>query len=311
MKMMVLARDAETYASLLEGKLPEAVTLTVCSRVRDAKSLVGACEVILGQPDLVRWILDDAKRLKWVQSTFAGVDALCQPQFRKNYRLTGLKGIFGPLMSEYVMGHIIAWERRLFDVRENQRQKAWEPFESRSLKDLTIGLLGLGSIGEHVAKTAACFGMRSIGYRRSGRPSSAVEKVFNGDGFHDFLGDSDYVVSTLPATPETKHLVNADAFAAMKRSGVFINAGRGSTLCEADLISALERKEIAGAVLDVFEKEPLPAESPLWEMEEVVITPHTAAISYPKDIVGIFLKNLSAYLAGESLSHEVDLGRGY
>lgn len=309
--VLILARDARVYLPLVRDAGLADVVLYACETVQEARAVVAGCEVIFGQPDMVARVLARAQRLRWVQSTFAGVDALCRQGLRTDYLLTGVKGIFGSLMSEYVFGAILALERKAVTVRANQQARAWVPLPYRSLRGLTLGVCGLGSIGGHVAGTGTHFGMRVIGYRRRQGGVEGVTQVFSGPAFFDFLAQCDYVVSVLPATPATRHLFCAAAFSAMKPSAVFINVGRGSTVCEADLIDALENRVIAGAVLDVFEKEPLDRTSPLWGMENVSITPHTAAFSFPEAIAGIFCRNFSAYRAGNKPEYPVDFERGY
>ncbi|BCS98606.1 2-hydroxyacid dehydrogenase [Desulfoluna limicola] len=310
-QLLILARDADVYAPLVEGADIPDLTIHACNAVAKAQAVVAECEVILGQPDMVAPVLSHAKKLSWVQSTFAGVDALCRKGLRRDYLLTGVKGIFGPLMSEYVFGYILAMERRMFAVRANQEGKVWAPLSYRSIRGLTLGVCGLGSIGEHVAWTGGHFGMRVIGYRRSGGHCDGVDRVFSGDDLTLFLGQCDYVVSVLPATGATRHLFDAEAFAAMKPSAVFMNVGRGITVSEKDLIDALHRQEIAGAVLDVFEEEPLGSGSPLWGMENVIITPHISAFSFPEEIVGIFCRNLAAFRQGQRLASVVNFDEGY
>ena len=163
------------------------LVIHACEEVDEGRKVVARCEVILGQPDMVAQVLSHAQTLTWVQSTFAGVDALCGKGLRTDYLLTGVKGIFGPLMSEYVFGYILAMERRMFAVRANQQRKAWAPLSYRSVRGLTLGVCGLGSIGGHVARTGRHFGMRVMGYRRSGGACDAVDQLFSGDGFKPFL----------------------------------------------------------------------------------------------------------------------------
>ena len=309
--IMILARDALVYRPLVAAAGLSDVVLHACETVAEAMEIVGGCEVILGQPDMVARVLPEARKLVWVQSTFAGVDALCAPGLRRDYLLTGVKGIFGPLMSEYVFGYILARERKVFDVRAHQLQKAWRPLSYRSLRGMTLGVCGLGSIGAHVAETGHHFGMKVVGYRRSPKSFSGVDHLYSGDAFHGFLARCDYVVSVLPATPATRHLFDRNAFSAMKPSSVFMNVGRGSTVCEADLFNALAERQIAGAVLDVFEEEPLSPESPLWTSDQVVVTPHIAACSFPEEVAGIFIRNVEAWQKGSALSYPVDFEQGY
>ena len=309
--VLILTPDAHVYRPMVEAAVLPGVTIHACRGVAEAREVVAGCQVILGQPDLVVSVLSEAANLVWVQSTFAGVDALCRPGLRRDYCLTGVKGVFGPLMSEYIFCAILARERQLFSMRRNQEERQWEPMAYRSLRGLTLGVCGLGSIGEHVARTGKHFGMRVVGYRRSGEPCDAVDCLFSQGNFHPFLSGCDYVVALLPATAATLHLFDGAAFDVMKHSAVFMNAGRGSTVQEEALVAALTHGRIAGAVLDVFEGEPLDGKSPLWAMENVLVTPHCSATSFPEEIAHIFCHNFEAYRAGRALNHRVDFQLGY
>jgi len=215
------------------------------------------------------------------------------------------------LISEYVMTYLFALERRVFDMRENQLQKRWQPKPYRLSADLTLGIIGLGSIGRHVAETARRFGIRVTGLNRSGEACAGVETVYTQDRLAEFLAEPDYIVLALPYTANTRHFVNQDVLSMMKPTSVLMNVGRGSVVNEADLVKALETGVIGAAVLDVFETEPLPEQSPLWSMPNVYITPHFAAASFPEDVVGIFIDNYQRFIEREPLSHLIDFERGY
>lgn len=309
--ILVLTADADEYRKILaQQALPEAEIISAQSP-EQARAALPRCNIILGAPPLVAQVLDQAPRLQWVQSTFAGVDRLCQRGLRRDYRLTGVKGVFGPLMSEYVLGHILARERQLQQTWHNQRQKYWNPLTYRRLQDLTLGLCGLGSIGRHIAQTARHFGMRVLAYRRTETPEPLVDQLFRGAQLASFLAQPDYLVLALPSTGDTRHLINATTLAAMKPDAILINVGRGDSVDEPALIQALRQGTIGGAILDVFEQEPLPPQSPLWSLPNTTLTPHSAARSFPDDIVGIFRRNYRKFREGRALEYSIDFDNGY
>jgi len=310
-RLLILAADAAKYTALIKAADLQHLEIRTAEDSTSAKGMVAGCNIILGDPLLVTSVLDAADRLEWVQSTWAGVDHLCRPGLRRDYILTGAKGIFGPLVSEYVMTYIFALERRLFCMRSNQQQQRWQPFSYRPSKDIALGIIGLGSIGRQLALTARHFGIGVTGLNRSGRPCDGVERVYTADDLAGFFADLDYVTMTLPATPQTRHFINADVLKLMKSSAVLVNVGRGSSVNETDLACALRDGMIGGAVLDVFEHEPLARESPLWHLPNVYITPHTAATSFPGDIAGIFIENYRRFSGHDPLLHSVNFELGY
>ncbi len=314
-KLLILSAQAQQYAALVRAAgLQNLQVSTVIDDHVDLKTAARQwveCNIILGDPPWVVDALSSARHLHWVQSTWAGIDSLCQHRLQQDYILTGAHGAFGPQISEYVMTYLIALERQVFTMRANQQQQKWQPLFYRPLCELCLGIIGLGSIGQHLACVAGRAGMRVIGLNRSGRACADVEKVYTAHTLAEFLAAPDYVVVTLPATEHTRHLINADVFSRMKSSAVLINVGRGSVVNEPDLITALQEGRIGGAVLDVFESEPLSADSPLWAMPNVYITPHNAGISFPQDIVATFVENYHRFSRGEPLLHQVDFARGY
>lgn len=310
-KLLVLTPDAEQYSALLRQHDLGNLEIVTAVNGEKGRHRIADCHLVLGVPALVAQCIDAAAELKWVQSTFAGTEALCAPALRRDYLLTGIKGIFGPYMSEYILGYILALERHFFEVRQNQSDKVWQDISYQSLRGITIGILGLGSIGRHIAKTAAHFGMRVLGLKRSADPVPHVEALYTMARLEKFLMTLDYLVVTLPHTPETNQLINLKTLGKMKSSAIVINVGRGAVINEADLIQALRDQTIRGAVLDVFEHEPLPPTSPLWSMSNVIITPHISAISFPKDIVAIFVDNYRRFVAQKPLKYLVDFDKGY
>lgn len=281
------------------------------SSVASGAAMVRDCEIVLGEPTLVSQVLDAAKQLQWVQSCWAGVESLCLPDMRSDYLLTGVEGKFGHLISEYISGYLFALERGFFAMRANQLQQCWQPLPHRRTQELTVGIVGLGSIGQHLAGVLAGFGFRVTGMNTTGQPCEDVEQVYALENCDEFFGAVDYLVITLPSTPQTRHFLNTETLRKLPPDSVIMNVGRGSVIDENALINALQKGEIRAAVLDVFETEPLPPQSPLWAMPNVYVTPHVSALSFPQDVVEVFKQNYLRYLNNESLQHVVDFERGY
>ena len=310
-RLLILTHDSRLYVDLINKHHFIDLDLETCDTSEKAKIRIKDCHIILGVPKLIEPVLQDAKKLQWIQSTYAGVEALLSPPKRTDYILTGVKDIFGPLMSEYVFAYILALERNILEIYENQKKRAWQDIPYISLQGRLIGICGLGSIGRHIANTASHFGMKVWGYRRSHEGVPEVDRIFTKAEFGEFLAHPDYIVNTLPATPDTFHLIDYNSFKAMKGSAVLINVGRGNVVSEKELVVALEENLIRGAVLDVFEDEPLPQTSRLWEIPNVLITPHNSAYSFPEDIVNIFAENYRRFVEGKELMYTVDFSRGY
>jgi phosphoglycerate dehydrogenase-like enzyme len=310
-RLLILSVDAAKYHTLIKAADLPQLDIRSARDVASAKEVIADCNIIIGDPPLLVEVISSAEKLEWLQSSWAGVDQLCRPGLRRDYVLTGVKGIFGPLISEYVMTYLFALERRVFAMRSNQLEKRWKPFSYRPSREITLGIIGLGSIGRHLARTARLFGIRVTGLNRTGKPCDDVENVYTRDDLSVFLEAPDYVVLTLPDTRQTRHFINADVLKMMKPSTVLMNVGRGSTINEVDLVDALRDGVIGGAVLDVFESEPLAGDNPLWQLPNAYVTPHNAATSFPEDVVEIFIENYHLFLQQETLLHVVDFDLGY
>ncbi|XP_028136494.1 glyoxylate/hydroxypyruvate reductase A isoform X1 [Diabrotica virgifera virgifera] len=278
--------------------------------------------IIVADYDLLTPHMYSLPQAKWVQGTWAGVNDLMakvtQPPPFSLSRFTGRH--FGALMSEYVVANIINFERNAFETHQNQKMKQWivdgKIEEHRAIFDLTVGILGLGNIGDRVARTLNYMGAVVFGYGR--RPHLNLEdnphisKYFSNQMLPQLLRECDYVVNTLPETQESKWLLNGDILENCKdKQAVFINVGRGTIISEEALIKALENKWISGAILDVFEQEPLPTESALWQMPNVIITPHVSACSRAKDIAQQLKDNLEYYRQHLPIPATVDFSKGY
>ncbi len=214
-------------------------------------------------------------------------------------------------MSEYILGYLLAYERRIFQRLEDQKNKRWDDSDTGTLRGKTIGLLGVGSIGADVARTAKFFGMTVRGYTMGSETSSDVDKYYHGNDLLDFATGIDYLVNILPNTKDTRKIINADLLNILPSHALVINVGRGPAVDESALLEALHQNKIAGAVLDVFEKEPLPKDHPFWTTPNLLITFHTAAPSLPEDIAKIFIENYKLFIEGKPLKYQVDFEKGY
>jgi phosphoglycerate dehydrogenase-like enzyme len=266
--------------------------------------------------------LKDGKKLKWIHSTAAGVAQLMYPELRNSgIVVTNPSGIFAVPMAEHVIGLLLALARNFPDcVRQQDRarwsqQELWDkPHHLTELNGKVLLIVGYGSIGREVAKRAKALEMRVWGVTRSGKGDRAhAEKIFAASQLEEALPDADYVLIAAPETAETKHLIGAVQIARMKRGARLINVGRGSLLDEAALIRALESGALGGAALDVVQTEPLPTESPLWRAPNLMLTPHTSAVSdrlWERE-TALLMELLERWFNGRELFNQVDFARGY
>lgn len=260
-------------------------------------------------------LIEKAKNLKWFQCTMAGVDsALSVRDKLGDIIVTNARGIHGDVIADYVMAGatMLHWDFRGF--LKDQSSKAWKARPVVPLADMTFGVIGLGSIGATIARRASSAGMKVLGTRRDASlPVEGVNRVYPFEQLGEMLPECDFVVLALPATRETIGSISASTFSRMKPGAIFINIARGNIVVESEMVQALQQGVIAGAVLDVFEVEPLPDASPLWDMPNVIVTPHVAG--YPSDYTGrvasIFTRNVERFLAGQPLENVVDPQRGY
>jgi len=308
--VLILTHDANDYLERLAGLAAGGVALQAADSPRRALEAYAGEPVVLGQPDLVAAVLEQLPGVRWVQSTWAGVRPLLDLG-RRGYLLTGVKDVFGPQMAEYVFGHLLARETRLAERRARQERREWWAAESGTLEGKRMGIMGTGSIGRHVARAAAAFDLRVSGYSRSGRPTPGFERVFPAAGLADFLGELDFLVCVLPNTPETRGLLDDRALRALRPGCVLVNIGRGSLVDEAALLAALERGDVAAAVLDVFAEEPLAPASPLWGAPGVTVTAHVSGVSRPAHIARLFEANYNRWAAGETPDYVIDFEQGY
>ena len=309
--LLIFESDASAYLGEISKRDLGNIEIVAAVDDQQAQKYASWANIILGQPALIASILKETDQLQWVQSTFAGVEPLCKPGLPQNYLLTGVKDIFGPLMSEYVFGHILSRERSILATDRNQQNRVWQRIKYRSLANITIGIVGLGSIGQAIARTAAHFNMRVLGMKRTSGEVDFVDQLYLPSELDIFLPQLDYLVLILPDTSESRNFITRKELNMMNEGAILINVGRGVTVNQSDLIAALESKTIGGAILDVFEEEPLLPDNPLWGMKNVVVTPHNSAYSFPEQVVDIFCENYQRFVDGLPLRYAVDFNRGY
>ncbi len=255
-----------------------------------------------------------ATRLRLIQTVGAGVDAvLPAPDLPEGVQIANARGVHAAQMGEYALGMMLHFARRMPELLDQQRRREWRMLAPSLLRGATCGVLGLGAIGEAVGERARAFGMRVLGTRRDPRPSPHADRVVGPEETEAVLAESDYVVVVLPLTKETRGRLGAEALAHLRPEAVLVNMARGGILDETALAAMLREGRLRGAALDVFEEEPLPASSPLWDVPNLVITPHLAGFSrdYLPAVLGIFAENVRRLERGEPLRNLVDRQRGY
>jgi phosphoglycerate dehydrogenase-like enzyme len=274
-------------------------------------------------------LLARAPRLSWVHSATSGVERALTPASReRGLVVTNARGVFSRPIAEYVLMMILAVSRRLPQLLELQRERTWQPLEGAELRDVTVGIVGLGSIGRSVAALASSFGCRIVAVRRHSELESAartvddeapavdelrLDRVGGPETLPELLAESDFIVLAAPLTPETEDLIDADALAKVKPGAWLINVARGRLIDERALLRALRDGELGGAVLDTFRDEPLPPMSSFYDLPNVIVTPHTAWSSgrVLDRSVELFCDNLRRFARGEPLLNVVDPDAGY
>jgi phosphoglycerate dehydrogenase-like enzyme len=303
-KLTIISQDAEMYSALLaEKKLPD-LTVSVAAKSTDEINL-SSIKLLLSEPNIAAQILSQCDQLKWMQSTWAGNAPLINNP-KKNYILTSVKGIFGVAIREYVFAYLLYFERNIAAFGQNWTQPCLGTLQGKRL-----GILGAGSIASELVEIAHAFGMRVIGANRSGNSNCDYDEIYAIDCVEAFTSDLDYLVCILPETPTTEHIVNSQFLAQLPSNCVIINAGRGATIDDDALIDALNANRLKAAVLDVFDQEPLPSGHPYWQMDNVYVTQHTAAISQPQAVIEVFAENYHRWRNQQPLKYCVDFTRGY
>ncbi|TSC56030.1 MAG: Uncharacterized protein Greene071421_49 [Parcubacteria group bacterium Greene0714_21] len=289
--------------------------VVAASNISEIERHVADAEVMVGIPKSIP-DLSQAKNLKWVHSFSAGMDRVLTPELVNSLVLaSNSAGIHATPIAEHIIAFLLTFTRKLKESFEQQQQKKWQRIDTLTeLRDKIILIVGLGHIGREAARLAASFGARVVAVDTPGvEKPEFVQELGTIEALPEFLGKADFVVLCLPYTKDTHHFINQNRLSAMQPHAVLLNIGRGGVVDEQALIKALKEKKIGGAALDVTEQEPLPKDSPLWDMDNVVITPHHSGISekYMDRAVDLFCLNLQAYLKGERLPNLIDKTAGY
>ncbi|MBQ4889477.1 dihydrofolate reductase [Shewanella sp. UCD-FRSSP16_17] len=305
-KLLLLTQDNDKYRQLLSlCQLPE---LTILG---DDPSSICEADIWFAEPQLAAPLLNLGSELKWMQSTFAGVDKLTGSRQRRDYALTNIKGIFGPLMSEYLFGYLLAHQREHAKYKQQQQQQQWAPGNFRTLQGQHLLLLGTGSIAQHIAQTAKHFGMTVTGLSKSAVSKPYFDHIDTIEQLATYLPKAQAIASILPSTLDTENLLNADMLAMLPPESVLFNLGRGNVLDLDALAKQLKKQSKQHAVLDVFNQEPLSSEHPIWQCPNAIITPHIAAPSFPEQVVEVFADNYRLWRQQHPLKHQVDFIKGY
>jgi len=287
--------------------------------IADEKGLSAAADAEVAfsgnNPRRVRQLLDATPKLRWYHTVSAGVENMPLPELaQRGIVLTNNSGSYDIQIAEHLMAFVFAASRQLHRYRDQQHATQWKEQPHQELRDATIVVFGMGSIGGEIARLASAVGMRVVGVRRKpASPGAGIDRVVAADRLADVVGEADYLAIAAPLTSATRGAISREVISRMKPTAWIMNIARGAIVDEPAMIEALQAKRIAGAALDVFETEPLPPESPLWKLENVIITPHHSGSSprAGERTLALFAENLRRYKAGEPLINRVDYEAGY
>ena len=307
-RLLIYHSDSKAYEEILSKRLPR---LEIQSAVgpEEARDFVEEDEIILSWqiPDD---LLKRAKRLQWFSSMAAGNEDLVKnPHLPEDVILTKAT-VYGEMMAEYVFTYLLYFGRNVSKNFGDQKNKIWDRKRPERLRGKVMGILGLGSVGKEIARRGKQFGMRVSGVKRNPDPMRYVDQVFGPKDLEKMIPLVDVLIVALPLTPETYHFLGEKELSLMKEGAFLFSIGRGKTIDEGALTDVLKRKRMR-AVLDVFETEPLPPESELWSLENVIITPHVSGINIPEEICEEFIENYKRWVKGKPLIGLVDRNKGY
>jgi phosphoglycerate dehydrogenase-like enzyme len=310
-KLLIASGDGDLYREIIAAAAPELEIHVLKQDDPAGRAFAREMDVLFAwkfPPEL----LQGADRLRWIQSTGAGVDHIMAARpLPPRVTVTRMVDVFGLAMAEYVLGYLFAVSLGVRQALDRQRDRHWEPYSARLLRGRVAVVVGLGSIGREVCRTLRAAGVRAIGVSRRGADVPEADEVLTVDRLDEALPVADFLVLAAPLTEESRGLIDGRRLGLLPRSAWLVNVARGGLVRESALIDALRAGQLGGAVLDVFEREPLPPESLLWKLDNVYVTPHVAG---PDDVpvnAGYFLENYRRFKAGQPLAGVVDLDRGY
>ena len=312
--VLVLAAENDSQLSMLSA-IPHVTGATF----EDVAGAVAEAEAILhwsGSREMLRQVFLASPKVRWVHTRNAGLDNLLFPELIQSpIPLTNGSGVFSQSLGEFALAAILYFAKDFPRILRNQQAQRWEQFDMHEISSQTVGIVGYGDIGRAVATRAKAMGMKVLALKRhapaGGDP--LIDQFYAPPQIHDMLASCDYVVVAAPLTSETRHMISDAEFAAMKTSAVLINVGRGPVVDQAALVRALAEKQIRGAGLDVFEHEPIPAGDPIWSLDNVLISPHTAdhTTTWLDEAMQFFVEQYKRFCNGQPLKNVVNKQLGY
>jgi len=318
--VLVLANPTEPQLAMLE-QLPAETSIAVGERVEAFERAAAEADVIFNwscSGELLREVFRLCPRVRWVHTRSAGLDGLLFPELVKSAApLTNGTGVFGESLGEFALAGILFFAKDLRRMIRNQAAGRWEPFDVAEIARQTVGIVGYGDIGRAVASRARAMGMRVLAVKRHAPPAGAkdayADRIYTPEHMREMIALSDYIVAAAPLTAETRGLIGEPEFAVMKEQAVVINLGRGPVIDEAAMVRALSEHLIRGAVLDVFDAEPLPEGHPFYRLDNVLLSPHTAdhTADWLDRAMQFFLDNFARFHKGQPLQNLVDKKLGY
>ncbi len=313
--VLLWVNEAAVYQdAVAEAGLADRVDMHTCRLgAEPPPDLLARCDAMLAWR-AAPGVLPRATRLRWIQALTAGLEGwIALPDLPAHVTLTGARGTHRFSMPENILGALFHLTKPYAAAAIDQREHRWTRRVPEQLAGKTLGILGLGAIGQEVARKAAALELSVIGVRRVPEPVPHVDRVYGPNEAGQVLAASDFVLLLLPLTPETKGYMNAARLRLMKPSAYLLNFGRGDLVVDAELIEAVKARVIAGAVLDVFTTEPLPAEHAFWGTEGITVLPHIGGMHQERDrqVAELFVENLARFVDGRPLLHALDRSRGY
>jgi phosphoglycerate dehydrogenase-like enzyme len=317
--VLILGKPGQAQLELLK-RLDSNVRILIAESSEEVAAQAPQADVIFAwapKKETLQAVLPKATRAKWIHGRFAGLDHVIFPELvASTIPFTNGRGVFSQSLGEFVLAAMLYFAKDFPRMRRSQQACKWDPFDVLEISKQTMGVIGYGDIGRACAWRAKAMGMRVLALRRRPELSSSdphVDRVFGWDSRLEMIGECDYVVAASPLTAETRGMVSDNEFKAMKATAVIINVGRGPVIDEPAMIRALEAGRIKGAGLDVTTVEPLPADSPLYRLDNVLLSPHCAdhTASWLDDSMLFFLDQLERFRSGKPLENVVDMARGY
>lgn len=305
MNLLLILPPAENFGHVYERKLGArfpGLNIDCAEHHEQVGPYIEATDILMTfSPFMADHVVRDARQLKWIQVLGSGVDGIVNlPSLRRDVLITSGRGVQATPVSEAAFSLMLALSREMPRMIANQSARRWERWPSQTLRGRTLGILGVGQIGEELAGKARGFGMRVVGISSATRAVEGFDRMYSRAQLHEAVRELDYLVLLTPHSPETHHIIDDRVLRQMKPGAFLVNVARGGIVKEADLASALRDNVIRGAALDVFHEEPLPSDNELWSLPNVIISPHLGGLnsSYPESILPLLTENIELFLAG-------------